>query len=397
LQKFGLLRHIPHSCEFSYGLIVTRYLFNAVTLILTGACFLWWSSPPAIAAFAAGVSVGNIDNSSVTEASGLAVSHKNTNVMWVHNDSGDSARVFSMTTTGTDLGKYSISGAGATDWEDMAIGPGPTAGAQYLYVGDIGDNFNSRSSISVYRVPEPTVSATQSPVSTSISGADRLQFAYPDGARDAESLFVDPQTRDIYIISKQLNPRNVYRAAYPQSTTDPTILQLVATISGATAFTAADISPGGNEIIVRSYATSSGSMYVRPPGGSIAAAFSTTPISIPLRSEGLGEAIAFDANGWGYYTTSEGSNEPIYYFDRLPHGDFNHNGVVDAADYVVWQKSGGTTYQGGDFDWWRSNFGKTAAGTGSDAIIVEVPEPSVAVLIVGSMLFGFGARRRVSR
>ena len=302
-----------------------------------------------------------------------------------------------MTTAGTNLGAYSITGAGATDWEDIAIGPGPTGGAQYLYLGDIGDNGNSRPSVSVYRVPEPTVSATQSEVSTSISGADRLQFVYPDVPRDAESMFVDPQTRDIYIISKQLNPRQVYRAAYPQSATETTTLELVATLSGAPAFTGADISPGGNEIILRSYATSSGSMYVRPPGGSIAAAFTTTPINIPLRFEGQGEAIAFDATGWGYYTTSEGSNEPIYYFDRLPHGDFNHNAVVDAADYVVWRKAGSTTYQGGNFDWWRSNFGTSAPGVGTGAMQMEIPEPSVAFLIVGSMLFGLGARRRVSR
>jgi hypothetical protein len=325
------------------------------------------------------------------------VSHKNANVMWVHNDSGDSARVFAMTTTGTNLGTYAITDAGATDWEDMAIGPGPTGGEQYLYVGDIGDNFGIRSSISVYRVAEPTVSATQSPVSASISGADRLRFVYPDGPRDAESLFVDPQTRDIYIISKLENPHHVYRAAYPQSTSATTTLELVASFADGDAFTAADISPGGNEILLRSYATSSGSMYVRPPGGSIAAAFNTTPVSIPLRSEGQGEAIAFDVNGWGYYTTSEGSNQPIYYFDRLPHGDFNHNGLVDAGDYTVWRKAGSTTYQGGDFDWWRSNFGTSAPGGGTGAMPVVIPEPSGAFLIVGSMLFGLGARRRVSR
>jgi hypothetical protein len=376
---------------------VARFLFKVVAAIAVGASLFSWDCPHAVAGFAAGVSTGNIQNSSVTEASGLAVSHKNANVMWVHNDSGDSARVFAMTTAGTNLGTYSITGAGATDWEDMAIGPGPTAGVPYLYLGDIGDNGGSRSSISVYRVPEPTVSASQSPVSTSISGADRLRFVYPDGPRDAESLFVDPQTRDIYIISKLENPHHVYRAAFPQSTSATTTLELVASFSDVDPFTAADISPGGNEIILRAYSTSSGSMYVRPPGGSIAAAFSTTPVSIPLRSEGQGEAIAFDVNGWGYYTTSEGTNEPIYYFDRLPHSDFNHNGVVDAGDYSVWRKAGGSTYQGGDFNWWRANFGKSGAGAGTGALQVEIPEPSAAFFIVGSMLFGFSARRRVSR
>src|SRR5439155_1337618 len=43
-----------------------------------------------------------------------------------------------------------------------------------------------------------------------------------------------------------------------------------------------------------------------------------TPISIPLLSEAQGEAIGFDPQGWGYYTTSEGSGAPIHYYNRLP-------------------------------------------------------------------------------
>ena len=59
-------------------------------------------------------------------------------------------------------------------------------------------------------------------------------------------------------------------------------------------------------------------MYLRPPGGSIADAFDSAPITIPLLSEPQGEAIGFDPDGWGYFTTSEGSNQPIYYFNRNP-------------------------------------------------------------------------------
>src|SRR4051812_28425172 len=153
--------------------------------------------------FTSGIQTGTIQNSSVTEASGIAASRKNPNVLWTHNDSGDSARVFAMTAAGTNLGTYSITGAGATDWEDIAVGPGPAAGAQYLYAGDIGDNGASRSNVAIYRIPEPAVSDTQSAVSTSISGMKKFTFTYPGGARDSESLFVDPSTSDIYIISKR--------------------------------------------------------------------------------------------------------------------------------------------------------------------------------------------------
>ena len=114
--------------------------------------------------FLVGTQTGTVQNNSINEASGIAASRMNSNVLWTHNDSGDSARVFAMTTAGTNLGTYSITGAGAIDWEDIAVGPGPTLGSQYLYAADIGDNVAIRSRCSVYRVLEPVVSDVQSPV-----------------------------------------------------------------------------------------------------------------------------------------------------------------------------------------------------------------------------------------
>ena len=101
----------------------------------------------------------------IKEASGIAASRRVDNVWWVHNDSGDTARVFAIGTTGQTLGEYSLTGASAIDWEDIAAAPGPTAGVSYLYVGDIGGNVTPRSSVQVYRVPEPLVNPA-SPLST---------------------------------------------------------------------------------------------------------------------------------------------------------------------------------------------------------------------------------------
>lgn len=272
--------------------------------------------------FAPGFSTGTVQNNSVNEASGIIASRINPNVLWTHNDSGDSARVFALSTVGANLGTYSISGASATDWEDIAIGPGPTAGTQYLYAADIGDNGASRSSVSIYRVPEPVVSDTQSAANTSLAGMKKYTFTYPGGARDSEGIFVDPATSDIYIISKRENPHHLYRATYlPGTDSYGALAQMTGfttTFGGNNWLTAADISPNGNEIIVRGLAANEGLMFLRPPGGSITDAFNAAPISIPLLSEPQGEAIAFDPNGWGYFTTSEGGNQPINYFNRLP-------------------------------------------------------------------------------
>ena len=128
-----------------------------------------------------GRQTGTVQSGAVTEASGLAASRRNDGVLWTHNDSGDSARAFAMDTQGKHLGAYTLSGANALDWEDMAVGPGPTAGTSYLYLGDIGDNASFRGSVKVYRVAEPSVSVGQPPVSGTIVGAESITLRYPDG------------------------------------------------------------------------------------------------------------------------------------------------------------------------------------------------------------------------
>jgi hypothetical protein len=76
-------------------------------------------------------------------------------------------------------------------------------------------------------------------------------------------------------------------------------------------------------------------------------------------------------------------------------GDYNGNGVVDGADYVVWRKNNGTAFQlqnevsdvtpgqvtAEDYDAWRERFGNTS-GAGSSPVLSAVPEPASALLIV---------------
>jgi hypothetical protein len=76
-------------------------------------------------------------------------------------------------------------------------------------------------------------------------------------------------------------------------------------------------------------------------------------------------------------------------------GDYNANGVVDAADYVLWRDnngltSGATTAQGDgtgdgmvnsdDFDFWQARFGNTS-GSGSGLDSAAVPEPTSLALV----------------
>lgn len=86
----------------------------------------------------------------------------------------------------------------------------------------------------------------------------------------------------------------------------------------------------------------------------------------------------------------------IYLYGFSPTGDFNHNGTVDAADYVVWRKGLGTTYTQNDYTIWRSNFGKTAgSAAGFAAGTSSVPEPASALMMFyASISFAGNYRRR---
>ena len=235
------------------------------------------------------------------------------------NDSGGGARAFALATDGTHLGEYALDDADSRDWEDMAVGPGPAAGVDYLYFGDIGDNDRRRSDVRIYRVPEPTVSPAQSPVRETLRRVERLTLKYPDGAHNAESLMVDPITGDLFILVKSSDGVSpVFRMAAPLSDGE---MEQVASLPFGTGdlpgfgwITSADISPLGNEIIVRTYIRNF--IWVRNGAGTVADAFAGTPCQAPQRNEPQGEAVAYAADGSGYFTISEGSRQPVWWFAR---------------------------------------------------------------------------------
>jgi hypothetical protein len=88
-------------------------------------------------------------------------------------------------------------------------------------------------------------------------------------------------------------------------------------------------------------------------------------------------------------------------------GDYNKNGIVDAADYVIYRKTLGQTGAGlpadgngngsvdpGDYTFWRARFGNTS-GAGSGAISTAIPEPAaLASALFGSLIAAGITRRR---
>jgi hypothetical protein len=81
-------------------------------------------------------------------------------------------------------------------------------------------------------------------------------------------------------------------------------------------------------------------------------------------------------------------------------GDYNGNGNVDAADYVVWRAGGPLLNEGAsngtvdqaDYNFWRAQFGSTSGG-GASLVAAAIPEPNsfallVLALVASTALFG---------
>lgn len=94
----------------------------------------------------------------------------------------------------------------------------------------------------------------------------------------------------------------------------------------------------------------------------------------------LVDTSSISANGGAVATggTSRVDNFTIYYHSMpgLP-GDFNADGTVDAADYVMWRKDNGV----GSYADWAENFGASLPGSGGDGDGGgSVPEPGAGLL-----------------
>jgi hypothetical protein len=251
--------------------------------------------------------VGRVADAALTEISGVVASRAHPGIIWVHNDSGGGPVLWALDTSGATVATLELAGAEAYDWEASSLGPGPAG--DYLYVADTGDNQGSRPYAVLYRVPEPAE------VSGSLQAeAAALRLTYPDRPRNVEAMFVDPDTGDAYLIAKVLlGPAPVYRVPAEAWEAGEAVAEQVATLDlGLLPATAADLSPDGQVLAVRTYAAVL--LFSRPVGTPLAAVFGAPPCHAPAPPEAQGEAITWD--GGGYLTLGEGSAAPIYRVSR---------------------------------------------------------------------------------
>jgi hypothetical protein len=100
-------------------------------------------------------------------------------------------------------------------------------------------------------------------------------------------------------------------------------------------------------------------------------------------SRGFGDCPAgcIDRESWDFTVT----NDRVYPGTSGPPanapGDFNNNGVVDAADYVVWRNGAGSIYNQTHYAGWRSNFGVTVVASRGLLVGAQIPEPTGCMML----------------
>lgn len=208
------------------------------------------------------------------------------------NDSGDTGRVFTVDRRTGDT-------VGVTTWSDdpedvEALAP---AGAGRVWVGDIGDNAEERASVSVTRVP--------------VGRGDRdvrgevptYELVYPGGARDAETLLVDPDGR-LVVVTKGIFGAEVLRAPARLDPDRPNRMRLVGNARAIA--TDGAFWPDGRHVVVRGY--TSATVYTWP-GLAVVDRFD-------LPDQPQGEGITVDEDGV-VLVSSEGSRTDVLRV-RLP-------------------------------------------------------------------------------
>jgi len=253
-----------------------------------------------------GVIAGEMDDKVMEEASGLAYSRNQENIIWTQNDHGDDPRVIAISEEGQRVAIVTLEGVDNTDWEDVATTV--IDGESMLLVADTGNNDFDRDPLSIFRFKEPIVDVGD--MSVPREEIEDLQVRYPEFSYDCEALTVDQNTGDIFMFTKdrENSISEVYRYPAPQSeANNPFTLEHVATLP-LFWITGGDISPDGNTLALTN--KQEAFSFTKPEGMSWPEFLvnNPEPCNLQVEEEVQREAIAVTMEG--YWTTSECKKHP---------------------------------------------------------------------------------------
>lgn len=315
----------------------------ATLLLLLAACVV----PPAFdreavcsrsvmecAPFELETGYGRITDPLLDEISGLAVTRWSDDRLWAINDSGGEAALYLLDSKGQNLGKVRVEGASNLDWEELATFY--YEGRPHLVIADIGDNANlnpgetrgKRPFVTLYIVEEPRFKGARPALNERVAVSWTQRFTYEDGARDAESAAVDPDSGKLLLVSKRTNPPMLYELPLgPEYAEARQVAKRVAYVAGlpipldkeklpdnrygkfAFQNTAMDISSDGRQAAVLTYGATW--LFQRHSDETWAQAFARDPMLIATPFMAQAEAIAFTPDGRMLYATSEGIPAPF--------------------------------------------------------------------------------------
>ncbi len=299
-----------------------------VILIMVCCIFAWSCSPVSpnrryavnstelSADYEKPVTVGRIESNEINESSGVAASLCQSDVLWTHNDSGGHEIIFAINSKGRHLGAWRVTNARNADWEDIGAFI-DTSGTCFLYIGDIGNNKRERVEQRIYRVKEPVVSdagassSKRAPLET--EPAEAAVFKYPDTPHDAEALIVQPQTGDIYVLTKRVDGPSLVFRIRPQfgvSTGAEKVGEVTVPAVPNGLLTGASISPDGRRVILCDYSAGY-ELTLGDGAASFADIWKSMPVPVDLGDRKQGEAVTFGSDGRSVYATSEMKNSPV--------------------------------------------------------------------------------------
>ena len=242
----------------------------------------------------------------LNEISGMVISRINPNTIWVHEDSGAGPVVTAINTSGQTIASIDLLGANSIDWEDMAMGPcGDTT---CLWVGDIGDNANSRTDVHLLRFEEPDLDGRSVPIEVT---PDVFAFEYADGPQDAEALIVD-QSGQPYVLTKRLDATtHMYRIPVDETRQANRITTIkTGDIEGLpSATTAADLGPHNQRLVIRGYLRT---IELDISDDQLESADTATQQVLETGIELQGEAIAYHPTDRSIWHVGEGVNPVLW-------------------------------------------------------------------------------------
>ena len=246
------------------------------------------------------------------ELSGIAASRRHPGVYWAHNDSNNAGALFAIDESGHVRATFPLRGLRPRDTEDVAVGPcGPKDRRSCIWLADVGDNLRRRREVWIARVPEPER------LDGRALQVEADSFRYPDGARNSESLVIDPRNATPYVLTKSVDGLGeVFRIdglGTPRGGRAVPVVLLSAPAALGRLTTAADAHPSGDRVLLRTY--TGAWEFVRPGARSLDEVLRAKPVEVTGAPQLQSEGIAYTRDGRGYLMASEGAGSGLYRVD----------------------------------------------------------------------------------